>query len=149
MNMSSLLRAMRDAALDDARAALECARLQHYSSSGPEENAERLSALFDALEECAENHTVLPMVTHAEQVARERHGHGFGLAEVLTAFNVLEEALWRRLADAVTPLDYPEALGLVATVLGAGKQALSLQYVALAKHTGEESVDVEALLGGV
>lgn len=149
MNMPNLLHGIRDAVLTDACAALECARLQHYRTSDREENAERLAALYDALEKCARNRSVLPMVSHAEQVARERYGRGFDLAEVLTAFNVLEEALWRHVAGSAPPAEYPEAFGLVATVLGAGKQALALQYVALARRTGEPAMDVDALLSGV
>src|SRR5512140_3050749 len=149
MNLTILLDNARDTVLAEARVALDCARLQHYSSSEPEQNAERLRALYEMLEASARGRGVLPMVRHAERVARERHESGFDLAEVLTAFNVLEEALWRQITRLVPPQEYPDAFGLVSTILGAGKQALALQYVALARHTGMPAMDVGALFAGV
>ncbi len=139
----------REPVLAEAREALECARLRHYRASGPEENAQRLAALFDVLAESAAARSVLPMVRHAERIARERHDSGFDLAEVQTAFNVLEEALWRHITAALPPSDYPEAYGLVSTVLGAGKETVALQYVELARRLGAPALDLKALFAGV
>jgi len=111
-------------------------------------NAERLRVLYEVLEASARGRSVLPMVKHSERVARERHDGGFDLAEVLTAFNVLEEALWRQITKLVPPREYPDAFGLVSTILGAGKQALALQYVALARQSGTPALDVDALFAG-
>ncbi len=148
MNLTMLLDTAREAVLGEARAALDGARLQHYSASEPEANAERLRVLYEVLEASARGRSVLPMVKHSERVARERHDGGFDLAEVLTAFNVLEEALWRQITKLVPPREYPDAFGLVSTILGAGKQALALQYVALARQSGTPALDVDALFAG-
>lgn len=139
----------REPVLGEAREALESARLRHYRASTPEENAERLRALFDVFAESAAARSVLPMVRHAERIARERHDSGFDLAEVQTAFNVLEEALWRQVTAALSPSDYPEAYGLVSTILGAGKETVALKYVELARSAGAPAIDLKALFAGV
>ncbi len=149
MELRSLLERVREGVLADAQRALEAARLHHYIASTPEENAERLRALYQVLEASVASRAVLPMVRHAERIARERHQCGFDLAEVQTAFNVLEEALWRQITAQLPPADYPEADGLTSTILGAGKQSLALQYVALARSTGAPAVDIAALFAGV
>ncbi len=149
MELRLLLERAKAPVLADAQEALESARLHHYSACGPEENAQRLRTLYEVLEASVAGRTVLPMVRHAERIARERHQCGFDLAEVQTAFNVLEEALWRQITAQLPPADYPEAYGLTSTILGAGKQALALQYVALARSTGAPAVDVAALFSGV
>ena len=138
----------REPILAEAREALECARLRHYRASGAEENAHRLAALFDVLAESAAARSVLPMVRHAERIARERHEGGFDLAEVQTAFNVLEEALWRHITATLSPAEYPEAYGLVSTVLGAGKESVALKYVELARSIGAPALDLKALFAG-
>ncbi len=139
----------REAVLAEAVEALDAARLRHYRASGATENEERLQALFDVFADSARARSVLPMVRHAERIARERHESGFDLAEVQTAFNVLEEALWRRITATLPPEDYPEAYGLVSTVLGAGKEAVALRYVELARRAGSPVIDVKALFAGV
>lgn len=149
MELRSLLERVRELVLADALRALEAARLHHYGASSSEENARRLRALYEVLEAGVAGRSVLPMVRHAERIARERHQSGFDLAEVQTAFNVLEEALWRQITAQLPPADYPEAYGLTSTILGAGKQSVALQYVALARSTGAPAMDVAALFSGV
>ena len=47
------------------------------------------------------------------------------------------------------PSQYPEAFGLVSTVLGAGKQALATTYVALVSQNQDvHSLDLTALFKG-
>ena len=148
-DLATMLEQLRGTVLAEAGEALECARLRHYAASSPEENAARLSDLYDVLQTSVRGLNVLPMVKHAEAIARQRHDSGFDLAEVQTAFNVLEEALWRAIASDVPPEDLPVAFRLVSTVLGAGKQALAVQYVSLAWRTGTPALDVEALFTAV
>ena len=149
MDLRTMLSQARAPVLAEAGEALEYARLTHYGASSAEENAQRLRALYEVLEESVAARSVLPMVRHAERIAAERHDSGFDLAEVQTAFNVLEEALWRRITVELPPEDYPEAYGLTSTVLGAGKQAVALKYVALASRTGAPAMDLAALFSGL
>jgi hypothetical protein len=95
------------------------------------------------------NRDLVPMLDHAREVARERFQDRFDLQEVQTAFNVLEEVIWRWITARLEPPDYPEAFGLASTVLGAGKQALGVEYVSLASHQGGvQSLDLSALFKG-
>ena len=58
------------------------------------------------------------------------------------------EALWKTLVAEVPPAGLGEALGLVGTALGAGKDRLAATYVALASRTHTPSLDLRALFAG-
>ena len=78
----------------------------------------------------------------------KRYTAGFDLWEVQTAFNVLEEAIWVRVFKSVPPDALAEALGLVSTVLGAGKDTLARKYVSLASKTKAPSLNLQSLFSG-
>jgi len=146
MDLPQLLRQSRAAIIADALSGLSRATLPHYTASAAERNEERLSKLFDLTQECVGTRTLIPIVAYARSVARERYGDGFGLQEVHAAFNVLEEVIWRRITAELQPPQYPEAFGLASTVLGAGKQALALEWVSLAGHNkAAQTLDLSAL----
>ncbi len=65
-----------------------------------------------------------------------------------TAFNVLEEAMWRTVVAATPPDQLAEAVGLLSTVLGAGKDALAAAYVSLATQHHVGSLDLTAMFQG-
>jgi hypothetical protein len=67
---------------------------------------------------------------------------------VQTAYNVLEEAIWLRILKDLQPAQYAEALGLVSTVLGAGKDALARTYVSLASKAKAPSLNLQSLFAG-
>ena len=83
-----------------------------------------------------------------QQIAAERFTSGYDLSEVQNAFNALEGAIWTRVFAALEPGQYAEALGLVTTILGAGKDALAREYVSLATDTHAPSLDLRALFAG-
>jgi hypothetical protein len=144
-----LLREMREQNIERAVESLKRCGLPHYSSSEEQENRERLTALHDVALECVTRRTLVPMHDHARAVAQERHRDGFGVLEVHSAFNVLEEVLWKAITEHLAPEEYPEAFGLVSTVLGAGKQTLAVEYVALADPKASfPSLDLTALFKG-
>lgn len=147
-NLARLLEKSRDEMVAAATEALMRAHLQHYETSGVELNRQHLSRLFDLTLECVKTMSLIPIIEYAHQVARERHRDGFDLQEVQTAFNVLEEIIWKRITAELPPQEYPEAFGMTSTVLGAGKQALAVEYVALASHK-RQSLDLTALFEGV
>ena len=149
MNLSQLLKQSRTKIIADALSGLSRATLPHYAASNAEQNSERLTKLFDLTEECIEARTLIPIVEYARGLAVARYGDGFGLQEVHTAFNVLEEVIWRTIAADLQPPQYPEAFGLASTVLGAGKQALALEWVSLAGHNkAVQTLDLKALFKG-
>ena len=147
MNLVQLLETRSKEIIDNAAQSLLCARLRHYEIIGTRENRQRLARLYGSAVECVKQRDLIPMLEYARQVARERYPSSYDLQEVQTAFNLLEEEIWKRITEELTPTDYPESFGLISTVLGAGKQALAAEYVALASHRNKEapSIDLNAL----
>ena len=70
------------------------------------------------------------------------------IGEVQTAFNVLEESMWRHVVAEVPTDELVESLGLLSTVLGVGKDVLARTYVSLASHEHVTSLDLRALFEG-
>jgi hypothetical protein len=134
--------------VDDASASMQHARMKHYAEAGESTTRQRLQVLFDLMLKSLKEKNLEPVITHAETVAQERFRAGFGLGEVQTAFNVLEETLWTWIVRELPPGQLGEALGLVGTVLGAGKDELARTYVALASRSHAPSLNLEALFRG-
>ncbi|MCX8105613.1 MAG: hypothetical protein N3D80_07080, partial [Ignavibacterium album] len=94
---------------------------------------------------CIRDKNLLPMSEYAGKIAKERFENGFDLYEVQTAFNVLEEELWNTVIENIEPQNLGEALGLVSTVLGAGKETLAINYVELASKQKPKRLNLEEL----
>ena len=148
METAAFLAQERDAILDEAEAALVRSHAEHYEAAGQAEVRRRLEALLDRLLGALRERDLGPMIGYAQEVAEERFEAGYNLSEVQTAFNALEEATWQRVLGDLEPSQYAEALGLVSTILGAGKDALGRRYVSLAAHTHAPSLDLRALFAG-
>lgn len=148
MDLLTLLDARADDIVGDAIAAMQRAHLRHYERAGADAVRARLRALYEATRAAVRTRHLEPVLDHAEAVARERFEGGFDLGEVQTAFNVLEEALWHRVTGELEPAQLGEALGLVATAIGAGKDRLARTYVSLATRTQAPALDVAALFRG-
>lgn len=138
----------RDGILAEAAKLLECSHVTSYEKAGPRVTAERLAHLYDLVVGAIRDRRLEEVAAHAESVARERFGAGYGLSEVQRAYNVLEEAIWNRVLASVPPAEMATALGLVSTVLGAGKDRLAQAYVSLASETKARSIDLSALFSG-
>ena len=145
MELIELLDRERTGIVSDALAAMQTSGLRHYEASGVEASRARLQALYVVTYTCIAGRTLMPIEQHAEMIASERFASGFGLGEVQTAFNVLEEAVWRRIESEIPPEKLAQALGLISTVLGAGKDHLARRYVALATNSQAPALDVQAL----
>ena len=148
MDINQLLHDQSSEVLSEAEAAIARARLAHYEKSGAEHTHQRLKALYTLTARAVKEKNLGPMVAHAETIARERFEAGFDLSEVQTAFNVLEEAIWVRILKNISPNELAEALGLISTVLGAGKDALARTYVSLASKTKAPSLNLQSLFAG-
>lgn len=120
------------------------ADLKHYKEVGTEKTEERLQKLYDLTVECVKKRNLVPLTRYVEKIARERYAAGFDLFEVQTAFNVLEENIWKLVLTELKPQQYAEALGLISTVLGAGKDVLAITYVTLASKKPAPSMDLRA-----
>jgi hypothetical protein len=138
----------RGAILEAAEAGLARMHARHYEAADTEEVRRRLALLFDQLVAGIAGRDLAPIVAYAEQVAEARYAAGYDLSEVQVAFNALEEATWSRVLATLDSSEFAEALGLVSTVLGAGKDALARRYVSLAANTHTPSLDLRALFAG-
>jgi hypothetical protein len=148
VDIAAFLDRQREPILTAGGAALGRARVRHYASVGEDTIHERLSTLFDRLVAALARRDLDPIVTYAEQVADERFEAGYDLSEVQVAFNALEEATWSRVLAELSPAEFAEAIGLISTVLGAGKDALARRYVARAARTQVRSLDLRAVFAG-
>jgi hypothetical protein len=134
--------------LAEAYQAMARARLKSYETAGVEQVQQRLQALYNFVVQGVRERNLTPMRMHAKTVATERFASGFDLWEVQTGFNVLEEAIWLRILKELQPAQFAEALGLVSTILGAGKDTLARTYIGLASKTHAPSLNVQSLFAG-
>jgi hypothetical protein len=144
MDLVKLLDQRREDILTEATASLAHARQSHYAGSASA-NRDRLARLYDLTVTAVRDRNLTPMLEFAQQLARDRHQDGFDLQEVQTAFNVLEEAIWKAITKGLKGKDYPQAFGLTSTALGAGKAALAREYVSLASQTRVPTLDLTEL----
>ncbi|MCC6409123.1 MAG: hypothetical protein IT453_18335 [Planctomycetes bacterium] len=148
MNIVELLERDAELLVAEATEAVLRDKLSHYEVTGREATKKRVRKLFELLQACIAKQTAAPMVAHSRVIAEERWASGFDLQEVQTAFNVLEEAVWKRILSELEPAEYAQALGRVSTVLGLGKDALARSYVSLATRTRVPSLDLKTLFEG-
>jgi len=148
MELSELLHASAAKILAAADLAMERSHLRNYELAGKEQTHQRLKALLVLTTRAVKERNLGPMIAYAESIARERYAAGFDLSEVQTAFNVLEEALWSHIVQTLPPAEFAEALGLVGTVLGAGKDSLARTYVTLASKSKTRSLNLQSMFSG-
>lgn len=148
MDLDAILVKAEPQVLDEAFSALQRSHVLHYEAAGEQLTRQRLAELFNLVVGAIRDRDLTAVVTYSEQVAVERFNSGFDVSEVQTAFNALEEAMWRRVVLAEPPTDLAEAIGLLSTVLGAGKDALARQYVSLACRRHVPSLDLSSLFQG-
>jgi hypothetical protein len=145
MKLESLIKNKSEQLVDAAMKSLERAQLAGYLRSSPEENQSRFSTLLVLLGNCVTTRDLAPMKQYAQTIASDRFRSGFDLQEVFTAFNVLEEQIWKRVVEVSAPEELATSLGLMSTVLGAGKECLSVTYVNLASKTQTPSLNLTHL----
>jgi hypothetical protein len=133
--------------IDDAVDALPRLQLPHYERLGTELFRQRVTDLYGLILECLDQSTLEPINRHGESIAEERLGSGFELGEVQSAFNLLEEAVWR-VAIAHLPTEHHAAATTrIGRVLAAGKDGLARGWVAtIAKKTNAQTDHLLAAL---
>jgi len=149
MTLNELLHERSTVIIEDATLAMSRAHLKNYEKSGTGNVHQRLKALLVLTTRAVKERNLGPMVAHADTIARERFAAGFDLWEVQTAFNVLEESIWTHIIKELAPEEYAEALGLISTVLGTGKDTLARRYVSLASRTKASSLNLQSLFTGM
>jgi len=148
MELDVLLEQDESAVLDEAYSVLEGAQAAHYEAAGEQFTRAKLEGLFRLVVDALRTKNLAQVGEYSEQVAVERYGQGFDISEVQAAYNALEEAMWRRVIRQAPADELPEAIGMLSTVLGYGKDSLARAYVSLAckRHVG--SLDLSALFAG-
>jgi hypothetical protein len=134
--------------INEAFYSLERSHLKHYDTSRADENWQRLAKLFDLTLTGVKSKSLLDMVTYSEKIAKERYESGFDLHEVHTAYNVLEESIWKAIIKEVNQDELAESLGLISTVLGTGKESLAIAYVSLSGKQRVNSLNLSQLFRG-
>ncbi len=148
MNLPELLHNEGPSILKSAMEAMQKVHARHYDQAGAEHLHQRLKALFTLIVRGIKDRNLTPMVNHAEAIAVERYTAGYDLWEVQAAFNALEESIWTHILREVPSSEYAEALGLISTILGAGKDALARRYVALAVKGNTATFNLQSLFSG-
>lgn len=148
MTIQELLETHAAAIINEAEESIRSAHAKHYEQAGHEHLHQRLKALYTLTARGVKERNLGPMIAHSETIARERFSSGFDLWEVQTAFNALEEAIWRRILTELPSGEFAQALGLVSTILGAGKDTLARRYVALATKARVPSLNLQYLFSG-
>lgn len=149
MELDALLDKAKPDVLDEASAALGRLHPTHYGKAGEGFTRQRLTDLYELVVTAIRSKDLAPVRAFAENVASERFDAGFDIAEVQLAFNSLEAAMWRRVVADMPPPELAEAIGLLSTVLGFGKDTLARAYVSLASEKHVPSLDLTALFSGV
>ncbi|MCU0364743.1 MAG: hypothetical protein MUE93_03620 [Ignavibacteriaceae bacterium] len=134
--------------INEAFYSLERSHLKHYDTSRADENWQRLAKLFDLTLTGVKSKSLLDMVAYSEKIAKERYESGFDLHEVHTAYNVLEESIWKAIIKEVNQDELAESLGLISTVLGTGKESLAIAYVSLSGKQRVNSLNLSQLFRG-
>ena len=148
MELDVLLLEAEPEVLDAAYASLHGAHVTHYEMAGEAFTRQALADLFTLVLTTISTRDLAPMSAYAEEIALARFSGGYDISEVQMAFNALEDTMWRRVVAAEPPQDLAEAIGLLSTVLGYGKDAVARKYLSLACKRHIPSLDLSALFAG-
>ena len=136
METSAVLASAQDRVVDEAVAALERNDQAHHRPADAGERRRYVRDLFGLVVQCVREGGTEPVMASSQRVAADRFVAGFDIAEIQEEFSVLEEVLWRLVADTLAGDQQIEAQRLVSTTLGAGRDAAARTYVALACQGG-------------
>jgi hypothetical protein len=148
MKLETLLRESEESILDEAFSDLQRSKVRHYEKAGEAFTRERLRNLFGLVVTAIATRSLTSLSAYADHIATERFDAGFDISEVQMAFNSLEEAMWRRVVATEPPSELAEAIALLSTVLGFGKDTVARKYVSLASQKHVPSLDLRALFAG-
>ena len=149
MELDVLLTEAEPRLLDEACSSLRRCGVRHYEAAGEAITRQRLAALFALVVGAIRSRDLAGLGAACEGIAVERFNQGFGICEVQSAFNSLEQVMWRHVVETAPPADVPDAVALLSTVVGFGKDALARQYVSLASRRHAPALDVAALAAGL
>jgi hypothetical protein len=146
MELYNFFNTRRQSILSEACSSLAKSHLHSYDKVKADANRERLTNLYDVVRKSAVTKNIAVVKEYSTKIARERYEAGYDLHEVHSAFNVLEEAIWKEAMKHIPAEQIGETLAMVSTVLGAGKETLALTYVGLVSRTKVRNLDLTELL---
>jgi hypothetical protein len=141
MDLNELLVKCSDTILKESLELMSRANLKHYEYGGPEQTRKKISKLLELTHQSVDDKNLIPMINYIEKTAKKRFMSGFELQEVQTAFNVLEECIWKQILKVIPASGQGDALALVSSILGSGKDTLARTYVSLASEKPAELVE--------
>jgi hypothetical protein len=148
MELDALLLEAETEVLDAAYSSLHGSHVTHYELAGEEFTRQALADLFRLVVTAIQTRDLASISSYADAIAVARFNNGYDISEVQMAFNALEDAMWRRVVSAEPPSDLAEAIGLLSTVLGYGKDAVARKYLSLACKRHIPTLDLSALFAG-
>ena len=148
MELVTTLKRSESEIVKEALANVQHSHIEHYESAGAEFTHTALQDLFDLVATAIEKRDLEGVIAFADGIAEQRFSSGFDIAEVQTAFNALETAMWRRVLATAEPADLPESIGLLSTVFGVAKDELACRYVSLASRRDIPTLDLSAQFRG-
>lgn len=125
MDAAELLARQFDEIISEAAEKMARSHLRSYETGGAAQTRERLKALCSTLLESLQTNSPSSMIRYAEKIGEERFSAGFALAEVQTAFNVLEESIWNKILEEMKPVEFAGAVDSVNEMLRTGKEAIA------------------------
>lgn len=148
MDIITLLEKNMDLVVEKSCTQICEVKLKGYTKVGSTMTKLKLTNLYKKIIECAKKKELIPMLQYTEKIAKERFASGYDLHEVQTAINSIEENIWQLIFKNIKANKLAESLGLVSSILGAGKDNLARNYVALATKTKVSTINLQSLLSG-
>ena len=148
MELDALLLEAETEVLEAGYSSLHGSHVTHYEQAGEAFTRQALAHLFRLVVTAIQTRDLASISSYADEIAVARFNNGYDISEVQMAFNALEDAMWRQVVSAEPPGDLAEAIGLLSTVLGYGKDAVARKYLSLACKRHIPTLDLSALFGG-
>ena len=148
MTLVELLKKYKDELILEANDVLNSKGLKNYKKSGKSINVLRLKSLYESILNAVEKQNMLSVIQYAEKIASERFNSGYEIYEVQTAFNALEEVIWKKIILILESNQVADGLRAVSTIMGAGKESLANSYVGFSRSTKTPAINQKALFEG-
>jgi methylmalonyl-CoA decarboxylase len=131
VDVSVVLADAEDRVVDEAVAALVEGDQPDQHRHSTEERRRHVRQLFGLVLRCVREGSAESIITPSGRIAAHCFAAGTDLAEVQGEFNALAEALWRRADSSLEDEQRVQAIRLVNSIIGAGKDTLARTYVTL------------------
>ena len=148
MELIKLLENNYDKIVSEACKVVSKDKLRSYKNAEKDATKCKLEDLLKKVIQCVKKKDLLPMLNYTEKIANERFSAGYDLFEVQMAINDLEFIIWNYIFKEIKPEKLRDYLGLVTTILGAGKDHLARTYVFLATKIKTPSLNLQNLFSG-